>query len=186
MKNLIAVAVMGLTVAKSGAALFDGHSLNGWHAEGDAKWSVVDGTIVSDQSGDGWLRTDKQYADFTLSLDFRNSPKGNSGVFFRTTAESKSGEPNPAGGYELQIYNEDPTWPTGSIEDVIQRKVIVNPAPNQWHRYVLEVRGDSIKATVDGKKVLDGRDSKYKSGYIGLQHHRNSKIEFRNIVLNSN
>ena len=98
--------------------------------------------------------------------------------------ESIAGDPpNPADGYELQINKEDPKWATGSIEDVIQRISPVNPAPNRWHTYVLEVRVDHISATLDGKRVLEGRDTKYKSGYIGLQHHRNMKIEFRNIQI---
>ncbi len=82
-----------------------------------------------------------------------------------------------------QINNEEPNGATGSIEDVIQRIGAVNPAPNKWHTYVLEVRGDHIVAKLDGKKVLDGRDSKFKSGHIGLQHHKDNKIEFRNVIL---
>ncbi len=180
---LSVVLFAGLTMTQRGTALFDGHSLQGWRPEGDARWSVINGALLSDQSGDGWLRTDKAYSDFVLTIDFRNSPKGNSGVFFRATAESKPGEPNPMAGYELQINNEDPNWATGSIEDVIQRIAAVSPAPDKWHTYVLEVRGDHIVAKLDGKKVLDGRDAKFKSGYIGLQHHKNNKIEFRNVTL---
>ncbi len=112
---LFAVVFIGLAMAQSGTALFDGHSLQGWRSEGNARWSVINGGLVSDQGGDGWLRTENSYTDFILTLDFRNSPRGNSGVFFRVTAESKTGEPNPIGGYELQINNEDPNWATGSI-----------------------------------------------------------------------
>jgi len=32
---------------------------------------------------------------------------------------------------------------------------------------------------LDGSKVLDGRDPKFKAGYIGLQHHKDNKIESR-------
>jgi hypothetical protein len=165
-------------------SLFDGKSLNGWHPENDAKWMAVSGALVSDQSGDGWLRSDKTYTNFVLKLEYRNSPKGNSGVFFRATQASKAGDPpNPAEGYELQINNEDPKWATGSIEDVVQRIAPVNPAPNQWHTYELEVRCDHFVAKLDGTKTLDGRDAKLKSGYLGLQHHKNNKIEFRRIQI---
>ena len=170
--------------AGSGAPvrLFDGKSLTGWHAENDAVWTAANGVLACDQSGDGWLRSDRTYTDFRLQIDFRNSPGGNSGIFFRASKASKAGDPpNPADGYELQINNEDPKWATGSIEDVIQRIAPVNPAPNQWHTYVLEVRGDHFVALLDGKKTLDGRDAKWKSGHLGLQHHKNMKIEFRNI-----
>jgi len=67
---------------------------------------------------------------------------------------------------------------------VIQRLAPVNPAPNVWHTYELEVRGDHFVAKLDGTKTLDGKDSKIKSGYIGLQHHKDMKIEFRNMQLN--
>jgi len=72
---------------------------------------------------------------------------------------------------------------SGSIENFIQRLVPVNPAANQWHSYEIEARGDRITATLDGAKVLDGRHSTFKSGYIGLQHHKNARIEFRNITI---
>jgi hypothetical protein len=167
---------------KAGVSLFDGQSLAGWHQEGEAKWRVAGGTIVADASGDGWLRSDKAYSNFILSIEYRNSPKGNSGVFLRATKETKQGELcNPADGYEFQINNEDAKYATGSVEDVIQRLVTINPAPNQWHKVQITVRGNNIAATLDGQKVLDGSDSKLKSGYIGLQHHKGMKIEFRGI-----
>ena len=163
--------------------MFDGKSLTGWHPENQATWAVNRGVIVG-SGGDGWLRSEKTYADFALRLDFRNSPKGNSGVFLRASKDSKSGEPqNPAAGYELQIYNEDPNWATGSIEDVIQRLKPVNPASGEWHTYEVEIRGDHLTATLDGVKVLDGRDGALRSGYIGLQHHKDGKIEFRNVMI---
>jgi hypothetical protein len=163
--------------------MFDGKSVSGWHPEGQASWAV-NHPIILGSGGDGWLRSEKTYADFALRLDFRNSPKGNSGVFLRASMESKSGEPqNPASGYELQIYNEDPKWATGSVEDIIQRLAPVSPAPGAWHTYEVELRGDRLMASLDGVKVLDGRDGQLKSGYIGLQHHKDSKIEFRNVMI---
>jgi len=59
------------------------------------------------------------------------------------------------------------------------RLVAVNPAPGAWHRYELEIRGDHLTATLDGTKVLDGHDGQLKSGYIGLQHHKDNGIAFR-------
>ena len=164
--------------------LFDGHSLEGWTPEQGAKWRVDGGSIVGDAGDDGWLRSGRQFGDFSLKIQFKNAPKGNSGVFLRATKESNLSDPsNPAGSYELQINNEDETWATGSIENVIQRIMPVNPAPNQWHSYDVEIRGDHIVAMLDGVKVLDGRDSTFKNGYIGLQHHKSNRIEFRGIAV---
>ena len=162
--------------------LFDGRSLSGWTPEQGAKWRVSGGILIGDAGEDGWLRSNRQFTNFLLHIEYRDSPKGNSGVFLRTTKESNLGDPsNPAGSYELQINNEDDKWATGSIENYIQRLSNVNPAPNQWHSYDVEVRGDHLVATLDGTKVLDGRDQKFKAGYIGLQHHKDNKIEFRNV-----
>jgi hypothetical protein len=133
-------------------------------------------------TGDGWLRSDQEYGNFLLQVEFKNSPKGNSGVFLRSGLTSNAKEKcNPQSAYELQINNEEPNWATGSIEDVIQRLEKVNPAANQWHRYEVEVRGDHLVARLDGKKVLDGHDSKLKAGFLGLQHHKDMPVAFRAI-----
>ena len=164
--------------------LFDGRSLHGWFQEQGARWRVDEGSIVADAGDDGWLRSATQYADFSLRIRYKNAPNGNSGVFLRATKESNTADPsNPRGSYELQINNEDDKWATGSIENFIQRLTTVNPAPNQRHAYEVEVRGDHLVATLDGVKVLDGRDATLKRGYIGLQHHKNNRIEFRDISI---
>ena len=164
--------------------LFDGRSLTGWHPEADAKWRVEGGLLIADSGGDGWLRSERQFGNFLLQAEFRNVKGGNSGIFLRATAATKADDPsNPASSYEVQINNEDPTWATGSIEDVIQRIATVNPAPDQWHKYEIAVQGDHFVIHLDGKKVLDGRDAKIKSGYIGLQHHKDSPVAFRKITI---
>ncbi len=171
---------------KDWAGLFDGHSLKGWTQEQGAKWHVSGGNLVGDAGTDGWLRSDRAFSDFALKIEFRNMLKGNSGVFLRSTKESNRQDPsNPAGSYELQIYNEDGKWATGSIENFIQRLVPVNPAPDQWHLYEAQAIGDHLTATLDGVKVLDGHDATFKSGFIGLQHHKDNKAEFRNIRIRS-
>lgn len=187
---LLAPAIPAQTAPKATQTawqpLFNGNSLAGWHSEGDAKWQVEGGAISAGMTGDGWLRSDKQYGDFILRIEFRNSPKGNSGIFVRTGTETKSAEKcNPESGYEVQINNEDSNWATGSIEDVIQRIAKVNPAPNQWHKYEIAVQGDHFVVHLDGRKVLDGRDSKIKVGYIGLQHHKDMPVAFRAITIQS-
>ena len=165
-------------------SLFDGRSLRGWTPEQGAKWRVDSGSIVGDAGDDGWLRSEREFADFSLKIQFKNAPKGNSGVFLRATKASNTSDPsNPAGSYELQINNEDASWATGSIENFIQRLVPVNPKPGEWHSYDVDVRGDHIVATLDGIRVMDGRHTKFTRGYIGLQHHKDNRIEFRGITV---
>lgn len=79
------------------------------------------------------------------------------------------------GAYELQINNEDQKWATGSIENFIQRLVPVNPAPNEWHSYDVEVRGITWFAKLGGTTALDGRDSKFRTGHIALNTTRTAR-----------
>lgn len=164
--------------------LFDGRSLVGWSPEGAATWRVDGGSIVGDAGGDGWLRSERQFADFSLRIEFRNSAGGNSGVFLRASRDSNRADPsNPASGYELQINNDDTAWATGSIENFIQRLTPVAPSPNAWHSYQVDVHGDHLVAVLDGTTVLDGHDPRFQTGYIGLQHHTGSAIAFRQITI---
>jgi hypothetical protein len=165
---------------QSSRSLFDGHTLSGWTPVGAAKWRVSDGNIVSDADVDGWLRTNEEYANFELSLEYRNPPKGNSGVFLRCPIAG-SPYPAPEFGYELQLYNEDAEWATGSIEKYIQRLTPVSPAADVWHRIDIVADGPHFVIKIDGVKVLDGTANKRSAGYIGLQHHKESKTEFRAI-----
>ena len=67
-------------------SLFDGKSLTGWRNyqqdEAGSNWQVVNGTITLTKEGSGDLITEKQYDEFELSLDWKISEAGNSGVFF--------------------------------------------------------------------------------------------------------
>lgn len=157
--------------------LFDGESLFGWTQEGKAEWRVQDGTLVP--SGEpGWLRTNTPFADFELALDFRTGPDGNSGVFLRS---AKEGAPHIT-GYELQIWNQHPEFPTGSLVNHVKAKR-VSPAPDQWHTYRIQATGDRWIVTLDGRKILDAREGKSRAGHIGLQYNKDKPIAFRNIKL---
>lgn len=157
--------------------LFDGATLFGWTQEGKAQWSASGG-ILTAAGESGWLRTTSPFADFILRCDFRTGADGNSGIFLRSAAQ---GAPHET-GYELQIWNQHPQYPTGSLVNHIKGKK-VNPAPDRWHSYEIQAVGDHWIVKLDGRKVLDGRDPKSKAGYIGLQYNKDKKVEFRNIRL---
>lgn len=95
--------------------LFDGKTTNGWrgaHKEAfpDHGWKVEDGQLIVLKSGGGEstnggdIVTDKEYAAFELSLEFKITPGANSGIkYFVTEAEKPSGS---AYGLEYQILDD--------------------------------------------------------------------------------
>lgn len=159
--------------------LFDGETTWGWTPEGGAKWKVAGGAIASDGGQYGWLRTNTQFADYVLKLEFQTASDGNSGVFLR----SKKGVDAHKTGYELQIFDGHAKFPTGGIVDHTPplRKSTIHA--DRWHAYEIVVLGSRILVKLDGKKVLDYTDKKSASGYIGLQFNPNKPIQFRNIKL---
>jgi hypothetical protein len=171
--------------------LFDGCSLDGWVIMGDpAGWSVCGGVIHSDGGkGGGWIRTEEQYDDFILRLEWKVSEGGNSGVFLRYPME---GDPWIS-GHEVQITNEsrDTYHCTGSLYGTVAASPRPDESPCRWHTYEIRCEGKHITVIVDGLKCVSvstdwapGARHKPLRGYIGLQDSHTGPggtIDFRNI-----
>jgi hypothetical protein len=88
-----------MTTTEPGAgytSLFDGQTMAGWRTYQNKpadSWTVKDGTLYckgsttdkSDRRAD--LITTGQYENFDLSLDWKISPQGNSGIMYLVTEE---------------------------------------------------------------------------------------------------
>src|SRR5688572_30804334 len=76
--------------------LFDGKSLTGWVNINCAPetWTVNDGMLHCDGVPTGALRTEKQYENFILELEWRHlKPGGNAGVFIWASPLTAVGQP---------------------------------------------------------------------------------------------
>jgi len=191
--GLIATAASGqgqpnkLTAAESAAGwrlLFDGTTLTGWEPHEAAAntpaatWGVADGAIFCTGDRRGWLGTADSFTDFNLKVDFRAGAQINSGVFLRS--QKQGGIPAET-GYELQIWDFRPTYKTGALVNAIEAEP-TRILADQWNSYDITADGDHFVVILNGKKLLDGHDSKHSSGVIGLQYNTGGgKIEFRNI-----
>ncbi len=157
--------------------LFDGETSFGWTAEGSAVWQANQGALRVDDGQVGWLRTNSPFADFILKLEFRTKAGGNSGIFIRSAA---AGEPHQT-GYEVQIWDNSPGFPTGSLVNHVRARR-ARLKPDHWHAYEIQALGDRITVKLDGREILNTRDPKSRAGHIGLQANKD-RIEFRNIKL---
>ncbi len=153
-------------------ALFDGKSIDNFNKVGDATWRIEDGSIVSDK-GNGFLVTKNAYGDFQLRVEFWAGPDANSGVFIRCTDPEKITATN---AYEVNIWDDRPEkdYATGAIVGVAK----VDPMPKsvgQWNVYEITAKGDTFTVVLNGKKTVEGKDSKHAKGVIALQHGLGNK-----------
>jgi len=99
--------------------LFNGQNLAGWVVMNQGEWKVESGVLVgrngtnwttNPELSGSWLRSEKQFGDFVLELDYSISPGGNSGIHFRSALEK-----NPSfTGYARQGRQ---TGPNGDLSD---------------------------------------------------------------------
>jgi hypothetical protein len=179
MKTILAVCVLAgasILTAASWTPLFDGATLKGWVNEGGANFRVENGVIRVDDGAYSWLRTEKEYGDFEMSVEFLTAADGNSGIFLRSQANSKAHET----GYELQIYDAHPKFPTGSILNAGAVTGVKFKA-GVWNRYQIRAQGKRIVVKLNGKQVLDLTDDKSSRGHLGLQFNPGKPISFRNV-----
>jgi hypothetical protein len=166
--------------ARGSKPLFDGTSLKGWEAHGDADdWKVENGMLMCGGKVAGWLGTTEAFSDFVLRLEFRGAERVNSGVFLRS---EKEGQPHIT-GYELQIWDYQPAgFMTGSLVNSVKAEPTKILA-NEWNRYEIRAEGDHFVIVLNGKTLLDTHDSKHSSGVIGLQCMPNNPIAFRDLSI---
>jgi len=170
-------------------SLFNGKDLTGWTEIGKEKWWVEDETIRGQgiTKDYGYLKTEKNYVDFHLSLRFKCEGDGNSGVFFRV--DFKPGTADVSQGPQFEI---DCTvgHHTGGVYDV-GRQWIVWPAPENetvvrhgdWNDYQLKVEGNRYISRLNGVLMVDFTDPKPNmkahDGGIALQLHSGGRGNMR-------
>jgi len=161
--------------------LYRGGGLEGWTVVGAGEWKTAGGAIVCDGGESSWLRWDGgTFGDFVLELEYRTAADGNSGVFIRS---AKEGQPWVS-GYEVQIFDQHPKYPTGSfVNDILATGGKIRAG--QWQKMVIRAEGDHFQVTLDGRQVLDGHAKKSAAGYVALQYNKGKKIEFRRIRVQS-
>jgi hypothetical protein len=192
------------------APLFDGKSLNNWVVDDNAyarNFSVRDGLLRIEGEG-GWLRSSRQYGDFTLRLAFRyltadpgSGRIGVSGVFLRTPATSTYQSGWPDNSLEVQLANRqggrpaipgDARWggavlrhgnPGGPTSFDTRTALRSYGKTGEWQTLEVQAVGDTIHVTLNGNYLGAASAGGNARGYIGLQAETGG-IEFRSIDIN--
>lgn len=182
--------------------LFNGRDLSGWSNVNCAPgtFTVRDGMIVSTGIPTGVMRTEKQYENFELELEWRHIvPKGNAGLFVWSYPVTAPGVPFTR-SIEVQIldgrnsesytshgdvfaihgarFSPDRPHPNGSMR-CLPSEWRCKPA-GEWNHYRVTCNDGDIKLAVNGKVVSGGNQSVPRKGYICLEAE-GSECHFRNI-----
>lgn len=177
-------------VEPAGEPLYNGKDLAGWWTPGNLQsWRPEAQGIVLVNNNGNYLRTEKEYANFTLSLEYKMAKGGNSGIGIRT---AKNGWPS-GDGMELQMLDERPGTPLtrhstmaiyGNLEPLARAD-----KSQEWNRVVVKAEGYMISAWVNGVLVQHANTAELPElrrrnlkGWIGLQDH-GARTEFRNLYV---
>jgi len=195
--------------------LFDGKTTKGWHTYGksqaDPQWEVKDGALHLDKAkkGHGDLLTDGVYGNFDLKLEWKISPKGNSGILFYVQEDTTKYKESYYTGPEMQVLDND-GHPDGKIHkhragdlyDLIPcSKESVKPV-GEWNEVEIYSKDGTLKLFLNGvnvvtttlwsedwKKMIAGSKFKqwpdfgtFRKGRICLQDHGN-EVSYRNIKI---
>jgi hypothetical protein len=188
--------------------LFDGRTLNGWHAYQQAAgvttgWRIDSGAIRTEGTAKD-LVSDHQYSSFDLELEWKVAPGSNSGIFWwanEGTGEIYENAPemqvldnggHPDGKAELTA--------AGSLYALYGAPLTLPKPVGQWNQVRIESRGGKVQLWLNGVRTVDVNfdskvfldkvaASKFKAwitfgksrrGHLGLQSH-GGVVWFRNI-----
>jgi hypothetical protein len=201
--------------------LFDGTSFDGWKGymkDGMAEnWKIEDGAMVfyppkESPKGESYNIISKQeFTNFVLSLEWKVSEGGNSGIFWGIKEDARYGQPYETGP-EIQVLDDErhpdakngTTHQAGALYDMMApSENAVKPA-GEWNTCVLTVNYAEHKGSVrlNGTEIvsfpLDNAEwdamvskskfagwegfGKFHTGKIGLQDH-GDVVAYRNIKI---
>ena len=169
------------TDAEGWRTLLDGSDLSGWNVVGDANWRVESRAARADQStAASFLVSEDSFADFDLELEFWVDSEANSGVFVRC---QDAGTIADTSCYEVNIFDTRPdqTYRTGSIVNVAEPAEFVYTG-GHWNRMKITADGTRLQVTLNGRAMVDTKDSRFSSGPIALQYAAGA-VMFRNVRL---
>ena len=197
--------------------LFNGEDLDNWkayNAEEITQWKIEGDALVfiptkGEGSGSENLITKDTYTNFELSMEWKISEGGNSGVMWGVQEGDQFDEPYVTGP-EIQILDNQghpdakngPIRQAGALYDLSEPTEDVTNPPGEWNEMVIRIdyednrgtvtlngtqitgfplRGEEWEELVQNSKFSDWEDfGQHRTGHIALQDH-GDRVSFRNI-----
>ena len=166
--------------------IFTGHTLSGWTLRNGSSpycWHTEEGILFNDQSCAD-LKSNVDFMNFHLRLEFRLDDEGGSGVYLR-------------GRYEVQIANDGNGQPsprsTGAIFGHIAPILSAGKKPGEWQTLEVTLIGREVTVRLNNHVVIANEQipgptgaaldsDEGRPGPIMLQGDH-GRVSFRNIVI---
>lgn len=198
--------------------LFNGSSFDNWRGylseEMHPEWTIEDGAMAFTRGEQGGknIISKEQYTSFILSLEWKISEGGNSGIFWGVHEDTQYPEAYETGP-EIQVLDNtkhpdafigEGRHTAGALYDMIAPSEDVTKPVGEWNLCVIEINhntnigkvtlngteiltfpahGDEWTAMVANSKFKDWPGfGKYQTGHLGLQDH-GDKVWYRNIKI---
>lgn len=186
-------------------SLFNGKDLSGWVDVNTSPetWKVENGELICTGLPIGVMRSEKQYENFILEIEWKHMEAGgNSGIFIWSEGTPFSDDEPLTKAMEVQmlelewstIHNRTDDYVHGELFPTMGMTAIPdNPrgdrsksiekrckGKGEWNKYIVVAVDGTVKLSVNGKFVNGIRNSERKKGYLCLEAE-GSEIHFRNI-----
>lgn len=179
MKLAPVALILALLAQDKPEELFNGKDLTGWVPVNKAEWAVEEGTIaLTGKGGNGWLRSEKKYRDFELSLEWKTAAaeKYDSGIFIRAM---EKGDPWPRVAIQINLLKGKEGEGVG-LEGATVKPGLMKAG--DWNQFVIRAQGGTIKLTFNGKEAWTATDTTPREGFVGFQAE-GIRYQFRNVRL---
>ena len=175
--------------------LFNGKDLAGWvshlidNTDSSAVWSVKDGILACTGKPNGYLRTEKSYSNYQVTVEWRFTRAGNTGVLVHINPPDKvwpmciecQGMHDHQGDFWI--------WSGAKVNEPLERKNgVIMKVPSaekpvgEWNTYQVVCRAATVTIFVNGERMNGVTGANVTSGQIGLQSE-GAGIEVRRVTL---
>ena len=157
-------------------SLFDGNSTAGWHSYGKnylgRAWKAENGTLhlssdakKTEKAEGGDAVTNDEYENFHLKLEWKVSPKGNSGIIFYVNEDPAKYPSTYNTGPEMQVLDNGSsirpghadaklyTHRAGDLYDLLAGKEAAKPA-GEWNEVELVANKGKLDFYMNGQHTL--------------------------------
>jgi len=186
----------------AGLDLFNGRDFTGWtgymktNADLWKSWSITNGVIHCTGRPSGYLRTEKSYDNYHLTVEWRfvkvAPHHDNTGVLVHLQDQQKiwpeciecQGQYLKQGDFWLHSGASATGFPSDGKKSV--HVPMAGPphekTPGEWGTYEVIAKGDTVEIIVNGKSMNQLSGANITSGFIGLQSE-GAEIEVRKVWL---